>query len=180
MRKKNVKLWNHITKQLDDFNIQVGWFENSRYDDDTPIGGIAAVQNYGAHIKVTDKMRGYLGLLGLHLKKTTDEIIIPPSPFMDNAKARIQGEEGKKIILQELLRVFEGRQTIEQAANRLALWAQGIVQEEIKAITTPPLSQATIALRNSEYESKSKNISTKRLGGSGIMFGTVQHKVTLK
>ena len=37
MRKKNVKLWNNLTKQLKDFEISAGWFENSRYDDNTPI-----------------------------------------------------------------------------------------------------------------------------------------------
>ena len=60
MRKKNVKLWNNLTKQLKDFDIRAGWFENSRYDDNTPIAGIAAIQNYGAHIRVSEKYKKYL------------------------------------------------------------------------------------------------------------------------
>ena len=62
MRKKNVKLWNHLTTQLKDFKITAGWFENTRYDAETPVAGIAAVQNYGAHIQqtVTPKQRKYL------------------------------------------------------------------------------------------------------------------------
>lgn len=180
MRKKNQALWDKITNGLDDFEIQAGWFENTKYADGTSVGGIAAVQNYGAQIAVTDKMRGFLHHLGIHLKDSTGNIIIPPRPFMDKAKARMQGQEGKQVLLQELLRVFEGRQTLDQATNRLAKWAQGIIQEEIKNTINPPLSDATIEIRNSEYESKSKNSSTKPLGSSGIMFATVQSKVTKK
>lgn len=180
MRKKNVKLWNQLTKNLQDFKIEAGWFENTKYDDGTPVAGIAAVQNYGAHIHVTEKQRDFLHYLGIHLKKVTEEIVIPPRPFYDNAKKRITGNEGYKIVMQELLRVFESKQTMEQAANRIGLWMQGVLQEEIKKITTPPLSKATIEIRNSEYNSRSKNSSTKPLNASGIMFDTVQSKVTMK
>lgn len=176
MRKKNQKLWSHLLKELDDFEVQAGWFENTTYDNGKSVGGIAAIQNYGAHIHVTPKMRAFLHYLGIHLKDSTGEIVIPPRPFMDNAKKRIQGQEGKEIVLQELLRVFEGRQTMEQATTRLGQWAKGIIQEEIKNITTPPLSNATIEIRNSEYESKSNKLSTKPLNANGIMSTTVQHK----
>lgn len=183
MRKKNVKLWNRLTRELNDFVIQAGWFENSRYDDGTPVAKIAAVQNYGAQINVSEKMRAFLHYMGLHLKKTTGEIVIPPRPFMDNAKKRIQGVEGKKIITQELLRVFEGRQTMKQAANRLGLWAQKVIQEEIAKINTPPLSGATIEMRENQYDSKSKNGikgGSKPLNSSGIMFSTVSYKAERK
>lgn len=180
MRKKNKALWDKITQGLDDFEIQAGWFENTKYEDGTSVSGIAAVQNYGAQINVTPKQRNFLHYLGIHLKNSTGEIIIPSRPFMDKAKARIQGPEGKQVLLQELLRVFEGRQTMAQATHRLGAWLRGIIQEEIKNTTEPPLSDATIEIRNSEYESKSKNSSTKPLQGGGIMFSTVQYKVTKK
>ena len=160
--------------------MQAGWFENTKYDDATPVAGIAAVQNFGAHIKVSEKQRNYLRLLGLYLNKNTSEIVIPPRPFYDNAKKRIDGPEGKKIVMQELFRAINGLQTIEQAANRIGLWLQGVMQEEIKNINTPPLSEATIELRNSQYNTKSKNTSTKPLNSSGIMFATVQSKATIK
>lgn len=178
MRKKNVKLWEHLKQNLKDFEIQAGWFENTKYDANTPVAGVAAVQNYGAHIKVTEKQRNFLHYLGIHLKSSTGEIIIPPRPFMDKAKARLQGEEGRQMLMQEMLRVFEAKQTMEQATNRLSLWAKGIIQEEIAAITDPSLSEATIEIRNNSYQSKSKNKSTKPLNSNGIMFATVQSKVT--
>lgn len=184
MRKKNVKLWNHLTSQLKDFKIIAGWFENTRYDAETPVAGIAAVQNYGAHIQqtVTPKQRKYLRLLDIYLKKTTDNlnVVVPPRPFMDNAKKRITGAEGKKVLFIELYKVFEAKQTMEQAANRLGLWVQSVIQEEIKAITSPPLKTNTIKTREKSYKSKSKNTSTKPLNSSGIMFATVQSKATIK
>lgn len=179
-RKKNVKAWKALTQKLNDFTVQAGWFENSKYDADTSVAMIAAIQNYGAHIKVTEKQRKYLHYLGMHLKNTTQEIVIPPRPFMDNAKKRIQGPEGQEMITQELLRVLEGKQTIEQAADRLGLWAKGIVQKEIVKITTPPLSEATIEIRNSKYASKSKNKASKPLNSSGFMVESVQYQVNKK
>ena len=80
------------------------------------------------------------------------------------------------MIIQEILRVFEGRQTMISATERLGAWMQGIIQEEIKAITAPPLKASTIRQRNNQYKSKSKNKSTKPLNASGLMFSTVQHK----
>lgn len=184
MRKKNKQLWNQLINNLQDFKIEAGWFENTKYDADTPVAGIAAVQNFGAQINqnVKPKQRAFLHYAGIHLKKDTKElhIVIPPRPFMDNAKKRIQGSEGKQIVLQEMLRVFEGRQTMEQATNRIGLWMQGVIQEELKKITSPPLSENTIVMRDKQYKSKSKNSSTKPLNSSGIMFNTVQYKVTKK
>ena len=184
MRKKNVKLWNQLTKNLQDFKIEAGWFENTKYDAGTPVAGIAAVQNYGAHIhqSVSEKQRNFLHFIGIHLKKTTEDlnIVIPPRPFYDNAKKRITGPEGYKIVMQELLRVFEAKQTMEQAANRIGLWMQGVIQEEIKKISSPPLSESTIKSREKSYKSKSKNSSTKPLNATGLMFATVQSKVTMK
>lgn len=184
MRTKNVKLWNQLTSQLKDFKIEAGWFENTRYDDNTSVAKIARVQNYGAHIHqtVTEKQRNFLHFIGIHLKKTTEDlnIIIPPRPFYDNAKKRITGPEGYKIVMQELLRVFEAKQTMEQAANRIGLWMQQVIQEEIKKIESPPLAESTIQARERSYKSKSKNRSTKPLNASGLMFATVQNKVTMK
>lgn len=46
---------------------------------------IAAVQEFGATIGVTDKMRGYLARQGLHLRRDTVAIVIPARPFVGPA-----------------------------------------------------------------------------------------------
>ena len=43
---------------------------------------IAAVHEYGCTIKVTPKMRAYLHYQGIHLKASTQFIVIPPRPFL--------------------------------------------------------------------------------------------------
>ena len=75
-RKTNKKAWNALKKDYGEYNIQAGWFENSRYNNNTPIGGIAAVQNYGAviHQAVTAKQRAFLHYIGIHLKKETTNL----------------------------------------------------------------------------------------------------------
>lgn len=180
MRKTNKKLWDHLINELDDFQVQAGWFEQSRYDDNTPIAYVAAIQNYGATVRVADKFKNYLHYIGIHLKSDKKEFIIPPRPFMDNAKRRVEGEEGKQIILQELLRVFSGKQTMEKAINRMGAWLQGVIQEEIKKINSPKLSGMTVEMRDMSYSSKSPNKSKKPLNSTGLMFSTVQYKAEKK
>ncbi len=62
---------------------------------------LAIVQEMGTKIQVTDKMRGYLGSQGLHLKKSTTEITIPARPFVrdsfDNNEESI-GDTGQKLL----------------------------------------------------------------------------------
>lgn len=43
---------------------------------------LAAIHEYGCQIEVTDKMRKWLAVNGLHLKKTTKYIVIPERSFL--------------------------------------------------------------------------------------------------
>jgi len=43
---------------------------------------LGTIQEFGIDINVTPKMRGYLGATGLHLKKSTTKISIPPRSFI--------------------------------------------------------------------------------------------------
>ena len=43
---------------------------------------IAAVQHFGARIKITPRMRAYLHHIGKHLKRSKTHIVIPPTEFM--------------------------------------------------------------------------------------------------
>lgn len=53
------------------------------------LAGLGAVQEFGAKIKVTDKMRSYFRYkFGINLKKTTTEIVIPPRSFLQMPLSR--------------------------------------------------------------------------------------------
>ena len=63
---------------------------------------IAQVQNNGATIAVTDKMRGYLSAkFGIHLKASTTHIVIPGRSFWDDAFKEASAE-----LKRELTRIF--------------------------------------------------------------------------
>ena len=200
-RKSNEKLWQHLLTELKDFNVQAGWFENARYSDDTPIAYIAAIQNYGCiidhpggtpyYVNATTGLAQFVSnnsVTGQYLRKRglvtkSHWITIPPRPFMDNARARVEGEEGKEKLFEELLRVFEGKQTMLQAMNRMGLWLQGVIQEEIRNLTIPALKRSTVRNREKRYTSKKKKTSitpNKPLVDTGIMLATVQNKVEIK
>ena len=189
-------------KELSDFEIQAGWFENSTYDGKTPIAGIAAAQNYGCSINNPGGQPYYINsstgmavfaskdsLFGQHqiskgMVTKPHTIVIPARPFMDNAKKRIQGQEGKEILMQEMLRVFEGRQTMMQAVTRLKEWAKNIIQEEIVKLQTPPLSRSTVRTREKRYTSKAKKANPKTMSkplvDTGLMLAEVQGKAEIK
>lgn len=189
-------------KELSDFEVQAGWFENSTYDGETPIAGIAAVQNYGGSIDNPGGQPYYINsstgmavfvsknsLFGQHqiskgIITKPHTIVIPARPFMNNAKARIQGQEGKEILMQEMLRVFEGRQTMLQAVTRLKEWVKNIIQEEIIKLQSPPLKRSTVRNREKRYTTKSKKANPKTMAkplvDTGLMLAEVQGKAQLK
>lgn len=68
---------------------------------------IAAVHEFGCTIQVTPKMRAYLHHQGIHLKASTQYIVIPPRPFLrpvllgDDFKAKVA-----EIYIQAIERIF--------------------------------------------------------------------------
>ena len=200
-RKSNEKLWKHLINELKDFEIQAGWFETAKYADGTSVAYIAAVQNYGCtidhpggtpyYVNATSGLAQFVSkdsVTGRYLEKRglvtkPHWITIPPRPFMDNAKARLQGSEGQKIIQQELLRVFEGKQTMQVAIERIGIWLQGIIQEEINNMTSPALKSSTVRAREKRYLSKKKKTSitpNHPLMDTNMMYSSVQHKAEIK
>jgi len=79
--------WDKILKEhkdLDGFSVEAGLYGRG----DNPRSNIAMrgfINEYGIRIDVTDKMRGYLHSIGLHLKADTAVITIPSRPFMRDA-----------------------------------------------------------------------------------------------
>lgn len=52
---------------------------------------IAAVQQEGASIPATENMRNYLASQGLHLRKDTRYVVIPPRPFIEPGLEAVRG-----------------------------------------------------------------------------------------
>lgn len=66
----------------DDSSVWIGVKRSAKDKEGKPLVNIAAVHEFGCVIGVTEKMRYYLRIHGLYLKKTTTHIVIPPRPFL--------------------------------------------------------------------------------------------------
>lgn len=113
-------------KNLDDQNVAVGVFESAKYEDGTPVAGVAAVQEFGS------PQNG-----------------IPPRPFM---RTTVDDKESdwSDIIARAAKAVMRGDETIESALEKVGIQAAGDIRKTISSITSPALSAATIKKKGSE------------------------------
>lgn len=65
---------------------------------------IAAVHEFGCTIGVTPKMRAYLHHQGVHLKSSTQYIVIPPRPFL---RPVLTGEDFKAKVAEIYIKTIE-------------------------------------------------------------------------
>lgn len=111
---------------------------------------IGAVNEFGANVKVTDKMRKYLHAIGLHLKKTTNFIKIPERSYIragiDSNRTKIELR-----IKKELDNVIKGKFTSRQALGRIGEFAQMLIQRQIRNTTTPANHPFTIEQKGSSH-----------------------------
>lgn len=138
---------------------------------DFGLASLAAVQEFGTKIPVTDKMRGFLGSQGLHLKKSTTHITIPPRPFMrdsfDNNIDEI-GETGIALANKAL----EGKITADET---LEIWG-----DSFKAIIKNGVVTRSLGLaENADFTKERKGSETPLVHNSRLINGstvTVRNK----
>lgn len=138
---------------LKDARLQVGWFEDSKYEDGTPIANVAFWQEYGTS-------RG-----------------IPMRPFMRPAEFNNK-EKWVNLFAQEIKKAIQSKKNVKDAMEVLGLVVQGDIQNEISMVFNPPLKDSTIKARLRRRKVKKITASlTKPLIDTGMMFDSVQHKV---
>jgi hypothetical protein len=117
------------------FSVNVGWR-------DAEYPKIASIQEYGAIIPVTSKMRGYFGWkYGIYISKST--ITIPPRP---HRKQTIQAKMPKWKKLFAIL-LNKNEYDIEKSFNELGKQMLDDYRDVIKEGNFQPLSQATLKIR---------------------------------
>lgn len=110
-------------KGLDGVESKVGWFESAKYEDGTPVAGVAYVQEFGS------------------TKRS-----IPPRPFFRSTADEKRGDWAKTA--ENISRaVVRGKIPAEKVGEAVALAAEGHVRATITKITQPALSPITIELR---------------------------------
>ena len=80
-------LKNLVQEMTKNYSVKVGLLANKGGSEEVSpnldMAGLGAVQEFGARIKVTKKMRGYFAYaFGINLKKTTTEIVIPARSWL--------------------------------------------------------------------------------------------------
>lgn len=87
------KLEKLIKAMSQQYSVKVGLLAgkggDEKISDNLDLAGLGAVQEFGATIKVTDKMRSYFRYkFGINLKKSTTEIVIPARSFLQMPLSR--------------------------------------------------------------------------------------------
>lgn len=149
-RTSNSEAIKKMLAELDKKEIRVGFFENSKYPDGTPIAYVAAIQEFGYGP-------------------------IPPRPFMRPAEETNKGKWVKGIA-SGVRAVIAGQVTLDHALEQVGMVAAGDVRKAIKAVTAPPLTESTVRARQRRKKGK-KAVSRKPLVDTGQMLQAVNSAV---
>lgn len=110
-------------KGLDGAQGKIGWFESAKYEDGTPVAGIAAVQEFGSPSRS-----------------------IPPRSFF-RTTATEKRQEWAKTAETVSRAAAQGKIAPDKVMEAVVMVAEGNVRATITKIMTPPLSPITIELR---------------------------------
>ena len=152
-RTSNSEAIKKMLAELEKKEIRVGFFENSKYTDGTPIAYVAAIQEFGYGP-------------------------IPPRPFMRPAEEANKGKWLKGIAA-GVRGVIAGNVTLDHALEQVGMVAAGDVRKAIKAVTAPPLAESTVRARQRRKKGK-KAVSTKPLVDTSQMLQAVTSAVVTK
>ena len=112
--------------KLNKADLQVGFFESAKYEDGTPVAGVAAVHELGS-----------------------PKNNIPPRPFM-RTTSEAKKPEWAKLMKQAAQAIVKRSETADSALNKLGLKAAGDVRETISTIQEPKLKESTVKRKGSD------------------------------
>ncbi len=125
----------------------------------------ANVNEYGARIKVTKKMRGFpSAAMGVHLKKDTKEIVIPERSFL---RSTFENDGKLKRMLKPLDDVTDENFNPKKALNQVGILGAKSVRRTINSGVEP---------ENSDLTKRNKG-SSGTLRDSGRMRQSIKHAI---
>ncbi|GGA31113.1 hypothetical protein [Psychrobacillus lasiicapitis] len=139
---------NRIPQVLADLSVAKQKKAKIGYMQNTELGMIASVHEFGARIQVTDKMRGFLASQGLYLKASTTHIVIPERSFLrTGTDANIQAVQDKA---QELItKVVDGNVSVETFFEMVGLELKGKIQKYAIDLNNPVNHPFTVERKGS-------------------------------
>ena len=156
-----------VKEMSKNYSVKVGLLASkggsSEVSPNLDLAGLGAVQEFGARIKVTDKMRGYFAYaFGINLKKSTTEIVIPARSWLQKPIER-SAELRKKIRKKAELTKDEISLTEEFIAE---YGESGILKELAYAVATSSLEIIDEAFETKGFGEWANN-STLTVRGKG-------------
>lgn len=163
---------NLALKQLDGFQGKVGWGEDAKYEDGTPVAYVATIQEFGWGP-------------------------IPPRSFMRVAAARCEAK-WRAIAGRAAQAILLGKITGRAGMQMITAEAESDVLQAIVDVNAPPLSMITLILRKWRRQGKKitgatvgeaarlahsdnppdvSGVSTKPLNDTGYMIATLTNRV---
>ncbi len=145
-------------------------------DEDSEMLIIASVHEFGATIKMTDKMRRYLGAIGLF---DSDEDYTPPAGHQkgyinipERSFIRASYDTGKKgidgVVRMAFDRIIKGEWSAEQAADNIGLFCVQMTQNFINTGSVKPPKGKFTQERSTQYTT---------LYDSGRLVGSITYKI---
>ena len=147
---------NQAIKDLNKLDLQVGWFDSARYDDEdnTPVAQVAIDNEFGVP---SEK--------------------IPPRPFLRPTVEKHQSE-WKTIASIGIKRILDDKATAKDAMNILGLAISGQIRVAITRVTQPRLAPITIAHRlNERADKQTIGLLDKPLIFEGILLNSTSYIV---
>ncbi|HHH0014236.1 TPA: hypothetical protein ACPZLS_004055 [Yersinia enterocolitica] len=138
---------NNIEKQLSSKQVKAGFIDGATYPDGTSVAMVAAINEYG--------------------NASNNQ---PPRPFFRNAIGEKSGDWAE-MVSRGIRAGIDTTQVLEVVGAQI----KGDVQESIKTLIEPKLSDVTIHIRRTRK--KFPNQSTKPLEDTKLMFGDVNYEV---
>lgn len=145
--------------------VKAGILEGAANAEGRDVLDYAPVQEFGGHIAVTPKMRGFLSAqYGIHLKKSTTHITIPPRPFM-----RTTFEEHWQEWVELLAGYLRSGVASEIALEYVGMRMQDDIIAQIASNMPPPNSPATDMIKRRE--------APANVGRTLMHTGTLAHSI---
>ena len=135
-----------LEKSLNDLKgkeIEIGVLGN-----DSELQMIAHVQEYGATITVTPKMRAWFAYQGYPLKASTTSIVIPERSFLRGGRDKNKGKITNKVKTM-LPQALVGKVPINTFLEMIGEEYAGYIQKELRDLKSPPNSPMTVDKKKS-------------------------------
>lgn len=146
-------------------SVRAGVLEGAANADGKSVLEYAPVQEFGGHIPVTDRMRGFLAAnYGIRLKKTTTVIVIPPRSFL-----RTTFKEHKDEWIDILARALKAGKEPGVALEYVGIRMQDDIVQQIASNMPPPNSPATDFIK--------QQVAPANIGRTLMQTGTLVHSI---